>query len=201
MYKENGEVIRALVFLDKGADCPYINSTFVHKTGHTRKRIPSGPHKVCDVAGNVITEVFEMVTVKISFGKHVELHNFHIMQLYSMDLLLGYDWISLHAPDRRKDKNGFPIFDHPECVNHTKENLNKKLVNVITTRDTDVSMTIRRIYTENTDITLRPPPEPTTLRLPQTDNVVNMGQLSETHSTDPPPQHWNTAALTNQIWS
>lgn len=78
------------------------------------------------------------------------------------------DWISLHAPDRRKDKNGFPIFDHPECVNHTKENLNKKLVNVIATHNTNMSMTICRIYTENTDITLRPPPEPTTLRLPKT---------------------------------
>jgi hypothetical protein len=83
------DVIRELVFLDEGADCSYINSTFVHKTGHTRKRIPSRPYKACDVAGNVIAKVFEMVTIKISFGKHVELHNFHIMQLYSMDLLLG----------------------------------------------------------------------------------------------------------------
>ena len=118
------------VFIDTGADQSYIDPVWAEKWGLVKKPLPE-PYTAQDVKGNTIASVEEYTELKLGFGPHVETVKLDIMELgQEFKILLGYDWICKHDPDSRRDKDGYPIFDRPQCKEHTEEHCGVQKVRI-----------------------------------------------------------------------
>lgn len=105
--------------IDTGAFCNYLNWSLVMDMDLLTRTHPS-PYDAIGADGKKLARITLQALTVVKFGNHVNKQIFDVMNIGSLQCVLGREWLHTHDPIIRASNNYYPIFNRPVCKHHTQ---------------------------------------------------------------------------------